>query len=280
MYGRLNRLDEAEAALQRIRPYFKGSHQLAQAEAQIKNWRGEFGTALAFAEKSHELALANDISAGILSGTLLSLGEFERVLEVPLTDPWAKVLALKNLGRVEEATMLARDWTRTDPGLYIAVLANTARFDELVDYVETGWPSLEAMARDLKGDFGFGDSNLLSAAWAYQETGRQDKYREALRLARQEHDRQRAQGAASMWFWEAEAIYWTLAGDDRQALDFLERAVDMGYTGPPRLATVAPVFKPLEGDPRYASLQTRAFENLERQRVVAGLEPYESEHIL
>ncbi len=280
LYGRLNQLDKAEAALERIRPYFAEHHQLAQSEARVRNWSGRPGEALAFARKAHELAPANENNALVLSFTLLSLGEFDEVLEIETADPWVKVLVLRYLGRVEEAAMLAREWAGIDPGPYIGLLAQTGRFGELIQYVEAGWPDLEAADRDLAGEFGFGHWNFLFTAWAYRETGDLEKYRQALQLARAEHDQQFAQGAASRFFWEVEAVYWTLAGDEEKAIDCLERAVDMGYASPPRLAKALPVFKPLEGDPRYVAAQARAYENLRAQRAAAGLAPFRQEHAL
>ena len=81
-------------------------------------------------------------------------------------------------------------------------------------------------------------------------------------------------------FYQAEAYYWTLANDHDRAIDFLEKAVDEGWTATPRISRLFPLLKPLEGDPRYEKIQLQALENLNRQRVEAGLEALEPGYTL
>ena len=73
----------------------------------------------------------------------------------------------------------------------------------------------------------------------------------------------------------AEAFYWTLANNQDKAIDSLEQAVKRGFIATPRMSRMWPLLKPLEGDPRYEKLQSRNLENLNRERVEAGLEPLE-----
>ena len=81
-------------------------------------------------------------------------------------------------------------------------------------------------------------------------------------------------------FYLAEMSYWTLAGDHDRAIDFMQTAVDEGWRAAPRISGMLPILKPLEGHPRFEAAQSQALENLNRDRIEAGLEPLEPAYSL
>lgn len=144
-----------------------------------------------------------------------------------------------------------------------------------MQFVEERWSSIEEFNTGQFITFGLGNLNLLYIAKACLETGRHLQYELAMKLTRAEHDEQQAQGADWEVFYVVEAFYWTLAHDQDKAIDFLQQAVERGLVATPRMSRMWPLLKPLEGDPRYEEIQSRALQNLNRERVEAGLEPLE-----
>ena len=279
-YARTGELEKAEAALDRVRPFLKDEPSLASFEAQIRLWAGEYAEALPFAEFAVERMPLDQNFLATLGFALLNLNEYERILPLEVSNPFTKVISLYRLGRVEEATMLAREFSGTDPSYLLNILVSNGEFTSAVELVEERWPELEAFDAFYGGFFGFGYYNMLLVAKAYQETDNPEKFDQAMKMVRDEHDRQIAQGAGTFFFWVGEAGYWTLANDLQKAIDFLEKAVAQGWTGTPRISDSQTLLKPLEGDPRFEALQDQALQHLNRERLETGLEPLEAGYSL
>jgi uncharacterized protein YkwD len=71
-----------------------------------------------------------------------------------------------------------------------------------------------------------------------------------------------------------------LAGDEDMALAKLGETIDSGMTASPRLANSWPVFRPLEGDPRFEAIQQRMIEHLNAERAKVDLKPIELDRTL
>jgi TolB-like protein len=274
-YLRLGRLDKFSAMLDRLRPFLRGQPHFDMGEAMLRSGYGKNAEALPFAEAAFQGAPANQFVVGALGRSLFFLNEFDRMLGLPWTTAFFKVPALNYLGRNEEAAMLARQHFEAT-GQFVPLfnsMVNTGQYEELASFVEEHWSGLDEFNEAQQVNFGFGNLNMLYIAKACLETGRLQKYEQAMKIVRADHDQQTAQGAAWVLFYHAEAYYWTLANDHDRAIKFLERAVNEGWRAAPRISRLFPILKPLEGDPRFEEIQSRVLQSLNRDRVEAGLEP-------
>jgi len=260
----------------------QGNPSLDMYEALRQTNLGHNARALPFAEAAMAAAPNNQFVAGALSRALFFLNEFERVIEIPVTAPIFKVLALVRLGRHEEATIAARRWFEASgqPLALLIALVYAGRYEAAVEFMEQRWPDLEAFQRDVPAEVGFGYPQMTLLAKAFLETDRLDRFSQAMRIAREEHDRQAEQGIGWQLFFLWDAHYWILANDQQKAIKQLEKAVDMNLFMAPRISSLHPMLKPLEGDPRFEALQQRQLENLNRDRAEAGLPPLEPAYSL
>jgi hypothetical protein len=187
---------------------------------------------------------------------------------------WVKVIALKHLGRVEEATQLAQQWAAEgDVRSYLDLLSTTGQFETLVTYLEENWPDLNAfeVAFPAQGFLGYGTMNDI--ALAYRRTGQPDKFNDAMNRVRAAHDSLTAQGLSNNVFFANEAAYYAMAEDHAQALKFLAAAVDAGQVFSARITDDLPFFADFEGDPEYEAIQQRMLEHVNHERAALGLEP-------
>jgi len=268
--------------LDRVRPLLKGQPNFNRAEALHLTNLGQNARALPFAEAA-VAALPNDqTSVGALVRALIFLNEFERAVEIPMTDQTWPSQALQYLGRTEEATLRARQWFE-DSGDVLALfntLVNAGRYEAVVEFTQQRWPDLAAFRKDVPANVGFGDPSMVLLAKCFLETGRMQQFSEALQIFREEHDHQAGLGIAWPWFFMWEAQYWTLVNDQENAIDFIEKAVAMNWRAAPRISRMYAILKPLEGLPRFEAVQKRMLDAINRDRAEAGLEPLEPEYSL
>jgi len=187
------------------------------------------------------------------------------------------LIALGRLGRTEEALQLARTMDLHTEGAseYIGFLDEAGRHEELIDYVENGWPSLDA----LEGAFneaGFGAYMMGSIAHAYRVLENQQGFADAMGRMRAALDSQAAQGANNRFLTFSNAHYYMLLGDEQSALEHMERAVAQGFLEDADFTRYQPVFAPLRGEPRFEALVARMNTRRNEQRVLLGLPPLDA----
>ncbi len=145
----------------------------------------------------------------------------------------------------------------------------------MIAYLEQRWPDLNALESAFPARFGFGYPMMITVAHAYRHSGNQLKFDQAMSLVRIAHEQQSLAGADSSVFYVPQARYWMLAGDDEKAMDFLQKSADKGGMATPRLSDLYPLFKPLEGKPRYEAIQKQMLKHLNAERAKLNLEPLE-----
>ena len=276
-YLRLYELEKMKALHDRLRPLQGDESRFQILLALYYNGKGDFSTALPYARAAHDALPDEYFHVNALARTFTWLNDWEGVLTLNLQDAEFKAIALDQLGRSEEASIAARKWFETTGqplGLFQHLVFNNQQ-EALMTLVAQRWGDVEALHAARTPVSGFGHRDMLFVAAASRDTGREDAFRTAMRLIREEHDRQWAQGIDWYPLHYYEAIYWTLAGDQERAVDHVERMVERNGYLTPRFSDLMPLLKALEGHPRYEAAQALAAEQLNRERVEAGYAPLE-----
>lgn len=267
-------IEMAQVLLDRVRPYMPASTITALYEGVTHFVAGRVADSLPYFELAVEMEPENQSPKSPLSRALLYSWQNERLTEVGLDE--YKVYALMRLGRMEEALILARKLAANDGNVaaLFRFLIEQERCAELIDYLESRWPSLQAFETDFPERDGWSEHNYLGQiAFCYQRLDNQEKFQGALTRFKAALDYQRRIGANNHWFAFAEAVHAVLAGDHEVALSKLERALEGGFTVNPQLSKTWPMFEPLDGDPRFEGTLNRMVEHLNSERAKMGFPP-------
>jgi hypothetical protein len=203
---------------------------------------------------------------------LINARQYEYASEIA-TDRIAP-LALSRLGRSEEALILGKRATGsgTSPTGFFQVLVENGRFAELIQVLESHWTSLDDFSEDWPGRSGYGYPSMGFIAQAYRELGDEEKFSDAMRRFKSSLDAQIAEGADNWPLSRSRAQYEVLANDYEAAIDLLEKAFQQGAYIDTTNATAWPVFKPLDGDPRYEAAKAAMNARLEAELQKMNLE--------
>jgi hypothetical protein len=152
-------------------------------------------------------------------------------------------------------------------------LANSGRQEAAVQFFEQRWADFDAYERDfpILGDGGV--ETMLDIAFAYATTGDEDRFDEAMRRSQKGLDALHEFGFENSYLLLLRAVYMTMAGDQKAALEQLSLSVDRGLIMGVRFADGWTAFKALEGSPEFEAVQARMIEHLNRERTELGLEP-------
>lgn len=264
--------------LERVRPFIRDEGWLARYEALMLITDGRYGDAYPKARFAVQRDPDSTSQVPLLF-TMLRLGLDEELLAMESGPPFFRLFAMLRLDRREEALRLAQEWSERlgQPGLMIQFYHATSQPRKLIDYVETRWADLEQFAADFPGAPGLGNLNLFQLAHGYRLRGQQEKFEQALTLARQAHDRALEDGYDSQFTHFAESSYWAIAGDAEKAMDHLEMALERGGSFPLSDLLLIPELRELRLEPRFRELAERAHQRFNEERAVAGLEPLEAE---
>lgn len=272
-YVNLNRVEDAQALVERVRPSMPNDPFLFRMESTLLYANAEYARGLQLAEKALALRPDNYPNQGLVGEGLLATGQFER-LSVE-GHPWQRVLALNALERTEEARLLALEEANSgnDVSTLIGLLANGQQPAEAIAFIEERWADLDAFERDFPGLGQGGPAVMLDIAYAYSSTGNAERFEDAMRRSRQSLDIIRDFGGDNYFMSLLEATYANLSGDPETALVHLHRAYERGAVYAVPLSSIFATFNSLEGDPEYEAMQTRINERLNTERAVLGLEP-------
>jgi tetratricopeptide (TPR) repeat protein len=274
--------EEFGSALERVRPFLGERPQFSISEGGYRMSIGNLAGALPVAENALARLPDSAFSASVLNRALFALNEFDRVAEMSKGFPGWRVQALRYLGRVEEASIVARQWLEAtrQPLVMIEFLGNSGQHETLITFIEDRWGNLESFHREQDNLMGFGYRNMIYIARACQATGRMAEFEQAMGLIRADHDHQAAAGMNWSVLFFMEAQYWTMANDHDLAISFVEKALNDHVFSNPKISRMYPILKPLDGDPRFEAVQAKMLIHLDQQRAKAGLEPLESGNTL
>jgi TolB-like protein len=273
MYTVRGEMDKARKVLDQLRPYLHDDANMLMTEGGYYQVIGEW----AKADKAFATAYAkeprNFVNQIWYCNNLNFTGQYERCAELDSSTQAA--IALVHLGRSEEGLIRGYEAVAKGqyPGFYFQALVESGQSEQLARFVEDRWPDLVSLDSDFPDLQGWGSSIMAFVAEAYRNTGNEDKFREALRLARANNDLQMSQGADNWTMSLSRAQVAMLEGDQDQAITLLERAIDQGLVMDLTAPKAWPLFHPMRGDPRFEAARSKMLEHLNAERAELGLEP-------
>jgi len=265
-------LERAAAVLDRAKPYMPGDPTILNYEALGHFVRGEIALGLPLVEAAIAQQPGNAQNRFVLSVGLFQSHQYERLATEGV--PGFRIAALTYLRRTEEAGILAQQHAAEgDVESLLGFLNVTGKSDDAVRYLEEHFADLDHMEAAFPDQGLNGYGFMTEVAYAYSQTGGQQRFNDAMQRIRRAHDKQRSAGADNYIFDMYEAGYYSMAGDLERAIDLFERAIDRGHITSTRPGDDRPYFKPLEGEPRFEAARMRMIEHLNRERAALGLEP-------
>ena len=209
---------------------------------------------------------------------LMQLREYERLAETGFG--WPQCIALSRLKRLEEGAIACHDLDKAEPeasmNYLFDFLVNNGREHELISYMKEHWADLDAFEEGFPNRDGLAYMTMGHIARAYQLTGDEPMFYQAMQRFRTNLDFQRANGADSFFMELAEGYYFALANDFDTALTHLERASMLGFKFDLRTSDDQPVYQPLDGLPRFEALKADGQKRINAEREQLGLEPLSS----
>ena len=261
---------KAQALIDHFRNYDPNNLHLLHIDAEHHLYNGRAADGLLLAERSLAGGPSDTNAQYALGFALLQTLQIERAAEEGSRD--VKVVALELLGRRDEAFELANDLTNIGDVETLFWLFNRAdRSQDLIDYIEERWPSLDLLASDYR--YGVeGYSLMTNVALAYSNVGNTDRFGEALSLVDNAMSYLLDQGIDNWRFMFRNAEYLVLAKNYDEAMTQLEHAIERGLLMCVPIARFSPLFEPLRGDPRLATAEAVMVENINDEREALGLE--------
>jgi TolB-like protein len=257
--------------LDRIRPFLPGDPQLLQSEASTWLSLGKPSKAQALLELALESQPSDAVMKNLLAFCLFQTAQYEKLTEIDV--PWASSIGLSQLGRKEEAMMIAQDLAGEGRiGRLVGEYYSNGQYSEMVEFIESRWPDLAAIEAEYP-DRGDGYDLMLDIANAYSAMGNEAKFNDAMARVRAAHDHSNEQGVRSEWLAVDEARYYVLAGDRETALEMLAAANEIGLVIGEKLDRIWSEFAVLSGDPVYEGIQLEIFERVNTERAELGLDP-------
>jgi len=272
-YNQFGMHEKSWALIERIRPLIPGDESILFSEANTWLSMGKPSKAIPI----YDRMLADQPNVAPtrfrLSVSLYQTGQLERLVKDG--QPWAQVIGLSLLKRIEEATILAEKLaSEGDIPPLLILLYRTGQVERLLELFELRWPDLDTFEADYP-DGGVGHNLMLTMAQAYSKTGNNERALDALRRVQVAHDKSIKEGIVSRFFMLQQARYYALTGNFEEAISRLETAADMNTMVALPLKEIWPEFESLQGHPRFETTQARIIENMNRERAGLGLDAIE-----
>jgi len=250
-YSVMGQFEKALEMIESLRPYMPGDASIPLNLGETYVMNGELANAFEQLQQGYEMEPLNAVSIVWYSFSLEKTRNYELMSEI--AQDFRATLALSRLNRLEEALIVGnKALSRGDnPVFYFQVLAENGRFAKLIEELESHWPTLDEFSDNWAGRRGYGNTSMGFIAQAYLELGQQDKFEDAMSRFKAALDAQIAEGANNWVLTHSEAFYAMLSNDHKTAITLLEKAFQQGLYIDTEAKTAWPVFKPLDGDPRY-----------------------------
>jgi TolB-like protein/Tfp pilus assembly protein PilF len=264
-YTILGQPEQALKMLDGLQAYLPDDAKLMGDFGQVNLMRGHLGEAQKYFQASFEKEPLNVVNRIWYGFNLLNSRQYESAARVA-PDQLA-TLALSRLGRTEEALIMGKNAIDEgqNPTWYFQALVENGRYAELISVLESRWPGLDEFSRDWPGRRGYGYRAMGHIAQAYREVGNDLKFNEAMSRLRDALDSQLAEGADNWPLRVSQAQYAMLVDDHDAAIAFLEMAFEQGFYLDTTYKTGLPIFKPLNGNPRYETAKAAMVARLDEE---------------
>jgi hypothetical protein len=232
---------------------------------------GEMVQGLRLAEKALSLAPNSEMANMVFNGGLqqtLQLDRLSKRRSGPLSPDALDALGSRGKAFEQAFAEASRGRIRDLFGLY----NRAGQSDKLVSYLEQRWPSLDAFASDFSPD-ALGYRVMLSVAFAYAQTGDEERFADALSRYERAVEQVRAQGADNRFLDFETAIYYAVVGENEKALGFLETAARISVFAILPLGEWVPEFATIKNESRFVAVENRMLEIVNGQRAELGLDP-------
>ncbi len=245
LYMVMGEKDTALGMLERLRPYLPGDGSLTGDFGQVYVMSGDLAAAVESMARAHELEPLNSPNRNWYTFALMNVPDYERAAEVAIDA--ARPLMLSRMGRAEEALIEAENAVRKGlfPGWSLLAFVENGRFEQLAGLVDSLWPTLDAVLEDWPDRNGYGSDMLGHLAHAYRETGRLQRFGEAMQRMRENLDWQLEQGADNWVIARSQAYYEVLNNDIEAAKPHFIRALEQGMYLHADQPIFGAIFRPL-----------------------------------
>jgi len=272
-YNSQGKTDESWALIDRISPFFPDDPMISRLKGSTFDTEGKPAQALPFLISAVEREPSGQNNREELAFALYLTGQYEKVVDMQI--PFFNAIVLQLLDRHEEARIIATELASSgkDVSALIQQLVRSGDNAGAVQFFESRWPDFEAFEAEFSPLWSGQFYTYADLAHAYAALGKQEEFRLTMTRFRTVLDRADQLEYAGPFQDLMESLYFTLMGDQKNALARLARAVDSGYLGFPRMSEQWIQLKPLEGDPQFEAIQARMVEHLNAERAQLGLEP-------
>jgi len=255
-YTVMGQPEKALEMLDSLQAYLPGDANLLGDYGQVNLMTGHLAESQRYFQQSYDKEPLNTINRLWFGFTLLKSRQYDLMAEI--APDRAATLALSRLGRTEEALIRGNKaiGSGQNPTWYFQALVENGRFAELITALESRWSSLDDFSTDWPGRQGYGYGSMGSIAEAYRNVGNETKFNDAMLRFRTALDAQLAEGAENWPLSFSQAHYAMLADDSDTAITFLEKAFQQGGYLDTENETAWPIFRALNGDPRYEAAKT------------------------
>jgi TolB-like protein/cytochrome c-type biogenesis protein CcmH/NrfG len=264
-YVVMGQSEKALDMLDGLQAYLPSNALLLNDYAQVYYLTGRLAEAQKLFRQSYERDPVNAVGRVWYGFELMDSRQYELAAEV--APDHVAVMALSRLGRTEEALILGRKITDAGqlPVFFFQALVENGRFAELIQVLESRWASLDDFSRSWPGRRGYGYGVMASIAEAYRVVGNEAKFNDAMKRLKASLDAQQAEGADNWVLSYSLARYAMLTNDHEAAISYLEKAFQQGAYLDTENETAFPMFKPLDGDPRYEAVKAKMNARLENE---------------
>jgi len=255
-YMVMGQYEKAKQMLEGLRAYLPGDAILYSDMGQVALMSGQLAEAGVQFQQAYENEPLNTVNRFWFTLALIGARQYEQATEIAPTR--ISPLVLSRLGRAEEALILGKQaiGSGLHPGFYFQALVENDRFTELIQVLESRWPDLDDFSRNWPARGGYGSTIMGFIAHAYRELGNEEKFHDAMQRYKAALDAQITEGADNWVITRSRAQYAVLANDYEAAIRLMEKSFQQGAYLDTTNETAWPVFKPLNGDPRYEAAKT------------------------
>ena len=275
-FNSFGQTEKAEELLRRMAALDPDNPDVLMGRSVNYLFSGKLGESLKAMEERRAHGPMNGVAKLYLGIGLVGTQQYQRAIDEG--NRFNAVFPLYELGKHEEAHALARsNAAQGFPGDLFYLFLRENREQDLVNYVEERWPSVEAFAQENPGDE-YGQDVVSSLALAYKRLGNEQQFTAAIKVLDRHHQKMLDQGINNVALSRSIADQNAMEGDLDVAFERLQASVKKGFSSPGNPIDINPHFQLLAADARFAAIEASMRANLNNARAVVGLPPVDSNY--